>query len=146
VLPARPARHHLGLEADEGPSQHNTTHHYIIAQVGDSVSDNKWQPKCSGSEMSEADIKETPFFKRMKEVSGCSDDDVLPYARDGINALWRQMHPEVAKTKMRYEPLRYTVWITLDDDPTKAIEQMAKIDAHLNTLDVEYSSQASTDE
>jgi hypothetical protein len=44
------------------------------------------------------------------------------------------------------EPLRYTVWITLDDDPTKAIEQMAKIDAHLNTLDVEYSSQASTDE
>lgn len=74
--------------------------------TGDSVSDNKpqWQPKCSGSEMLESDIKETPFFKRMKELTGCSDDDVMPYARDGINALWRQMHPEVVIAKVRRNP------------------------------------------
>ena len=36
--------------------------------------------------------------------------------------------------------MRYVVWVVLDSDPNTAMEQIEKIDAHLSTLQVEYSS------
>ncbi|MGH2960181.1 MAG: hypothetical protein ACRDKE_11300 [Solirubrobacterales bacterium] len=55
--------------------------------------------------MSDEEVMETPIFTRLKQFSGLDDGDVLPVARNALDAVWARLHPEwVPSTPKAPEP------------------------------------------